>query len=161
VAFLQPHLAKLKSRKVWGIAAAALVIVLAAYIGQRRHASAARSTAPEETAAAAANARVPLEPSVEKASPAPAAAAAKKVLFKIASVPPGARVLVNGRAVGHTPLSVEVPAGADGKAYAELAFSLRGYQPLTVSTGGFGPEMALSQTLQPLAAPVRSSPEPR
>src|SRR5215831_11183257 len=159
VAWLQPHLAKLKSRKVWTIAAAALLILLVAYLGQRRHASAARSTASEEaTAEAAKAAPVPLDV-VRKAPPA-TPAGIKTVLFKVASVPPGARVLVNGRPTGRTPLSVEVPTGADGKAYAELAFSLRGYQPLTVSTGGFGPEMALSQVLQPLpAAPSR--PEPR
>jgi len=164
VALLQPYLAKLKSHKVWTIAAAALLIVLVAYLGQRRHASAARSTASEEATAEAAKAPpVPLEAAVQKAPPA-TPAGIKTVMFKIASVPSGARVLVNGRAAGHTPLSVEVPTGADGKAYAELAFSLRGYQPLTVSTGGFGPEMALSQTLQPLAAsppPPRSIPEPR
>ena len=161
IAWLRPHLAKLKSRKVWSIAAAALLILLVAYLGQRRHASAARSTASEEaTVEAAKAAPVPLD-AVHKAPPA-TPAGIKTVLFKVASVPPGARVLVNGRAAGHTPLSVEVPTGADGKAYAELAFSLRGYQPLTVSTGGFGPEMALSQTLQPLAAPPpRSVPEPR
>jgi hypothetical protein len=159
MAWLQPHLAKLKSPKVWSIAAAALLIVLVAYLGQRRHASAARSEAP--TAAEAAKAApVPLEEPVQKGPPATAGAVAKTVVFKIASVPTGARVLVNGRAAGHTPVSVAVPAGADGKAYAELAFSLRGYQSLTVSTGGFGPEMALSQVLQPLpAAPSR--PEPR
>ncbi len=164
MARLQPHLAKLKSRKVWSIAAAALLIMFVAYLGQRRHASAARSTLPEGANAEAARpAPVPLEAPGERASPSPPpAAVAKMVVFKIASVPPGARVLVNGRAAGHTPLSVDVPAGADGKAYAELVFSLRGYQPLTVSTGGFGPEIALSQTLQPLAAPPsRSLLEPR
>ena len=159
MAWLQPHLAKLKSPKVWSIAAAALVIVLVAYLGQRRYASAARSEAPAAEAAKEA-APVPLEEPVQKGPPATAGAVAKTVVFKIASVPPGARVLVNGRAAGHTPVSVAVPAGADGKAYAELSFSLRGYQSLTVSTGGFGPEMALSQVLQPLpAAPSR--PEPR
>jgi serine/threonine-protein kinase len=83
------------------------------------------------------------------------------VTFKISSDPPGARILLNGRSVGHTPLSVDVPATPEGKAFAELVFTLRGYQPLTVATGGFGPEVALSQTLQPLSSPRVAVPEPR
>src|SRR5262249_57325337 len=96
--------------KVWSIAAAALVIVLVAYLGQRRYASAARSEAPAAEAAKAA-APVPLEEPVQKGPPATAGAVAKTGGFKIARVPPGAPGVGNGRAARPPPVSVAVPGG--------------------------------------------------
>jgi len=144
----------------------ALVLLIAsiAYVSRRHPAEPSEAAAKtQEVAPAAVPAKpahgVPVEAKAEKPAPV-RVAVAKTVTFKIASEPSGARIVLNGRSVGHTPLSVDVPATPEGKAFAELVFTLRGYQPLTVTTGGFGPEVALSQTLQPLSSP-RAVPEPR
>ncbi len=47
-----------------------------------------------------------------------------------------------------TPISFDVPADAEGKAKAELKFTLKGYHPMIVITGGSN-EIALTQRLQP------------
>jgi hypothetical protein len=49
-----------------------------------------------------------------------------------------------------TPLTVELPANPLGEAMAEFHFSLEGYQPISVSAGGHGPEVVLTQVLQGL-----------
>src|ERR1700687_1976914 len=140
-----------------------LLIGAVAYVTRRGTASTPELPAKAQAVAPAPSkpTKGPLEVKAERPTPAPIqVAVAKSVTFKIASDPPGARILLNGRSVGHTPLSVDVPATPEGKAFAELVFTLRGYQPLTVATGGFGPEIALSQTLQPLSSP-RGVSEPR
>ncbi|HET9451712.1 MAG TPA: TonB family protein [Aggregicoccus sp.] len=85
---------------------------------------------------------------------APAAAAAQQaappvgpVRFRIASVPSGARVLWRGEQRGVTPLVLEVPAGEDGVARAELTFLLEGYNPERILAGGSG-EVFFTQRLQ-------------
>jgi hypothetical protein len=72
-----------------------------------------------------------------------------QVRFRVDSVPRGAAVSIDGRAAGVTPLTVELPANAQGEAMAEFHFALDGYQPISVSAGGHGPEVVLRQELQP------------
>jgi serine/threonine-protein kinase len=74
------------------------------------------------------------------------------VAFRILSEPVGARVLVNGKSAGLTPLVVHLAPGADGKASAELVFQQEGFQPLTVITGGAGPEVVVNERLEPLVS---------
>jgi serine/threonine-protein kinase len=80
---------------------------------------------------------------------APSTPAPKTVKFRISTDPQGAQVSVAGRRVGRTPVSFDVQANPDGTATAELLLTLRGYHPMTVITGGSGPEVVLTQRLQP------------
>jgi TonB family protein len=140
----------------------AMLIASIAYVSHRR--SDSTTELPKSQPAKLATPGAPsgqVEPKADQTSAAlNPPAAAKTVAFRISSDPAGARVLLNGRSVGHTPLSVDVQAASDGKANAELVFVLRGYQPLTVTTGGSGPEVVLAQRLQPIssARPVPSEP---
>jgi serine/threonine protein kinase len=91
------------------------------------------------------------EPVVAAAPPAaPAAepAAELVVRFRLMSQPTGARVYYKGQERGTTPLLLEIPKdkGQDTLT-AEFTFSLDGYQPETVITGGSG-EVVFSQKLQ-------------
>ncbi len=72
----------------------------------------------------------------------------KTVKFVVASEPPGATLSHDGKVLGVTPVSFNVPADAEGKAEAELKFTLKGYHPMIVITGGSN-EIALTQRLQP------------
>lgn len=78
--------------------------------------------------------------------------ALRPVTFRISSEPEGARVSINGRDLGTTPVTFDVVAGDNGEASAEVLFSLKGYQPLSVIMGGSGPEVVLTQRLQPSLA---------
>src|SRR5216683_3222879 len=87
-----------------------------------------------------------LESTVQPAAsttPAP-----KTVKFRVSTDPQGAQVIVAGRRVGTTPVSFDVDANPAGTASAELLLTLRGYHPMTVITGGSGPEVVLTQRLQ-------------
>jgi len=87
-----------------------------------------------------------LESTVQPAAsttPAP-----KTVKFRVSTDPQGAQVIVAGRRVGTTPVSFDVDANPAGTATAELLLTLRGYHPMTVITGGSGPEVVLTQRLQ-------------
>jgi serine/threonine-protein kinase len=75
------------------------------------------------------------------------------IVFRIVSTPPGARLFVNGKATGQTPLAVQLTPGADGKASAEISFKLDGFQPLTVITAGAGPEVLVNERLEPIVSP--------
>jgi serine/threonine-protein kinase len=70
------------------------------------------------------------------------------VRFVITSEPTGARVTYAGKSVGQTPLELKVPAGASGKARAELTFDLGGYTRATVMAEGQGPEVRFTQRLK-------------
>ncbi|MHB8872874.1 MAG: serine/threonine-protein kinase [Myxococcaceae bacterium] len=70
------------------------------------------------------------------------------VRFQVTSLPPGARVSFAGRDLGPTPLSFEVPSGSDGRAVAELTFTLEGYQPATLTVGGAGPVVPFEGRLE-------------
>jgi serine/threonine-protein kinase len=70
------------------------------------------------------------------------------VRFLVSSEPSGARVTYAGRALGTTPLELVVPPGAEGRASAELTFSLDGYQRATVKAEGEGTEVPFSYKLK-------------
>ncbi len=80
--------------------------------------------------------------------PAPSKPTPKLVKFRVSTEPQGAHVSMGGRSVGATPVAFEVPATSDGTATAELLLTLKGYHPMTVITGGSGPEVVLAQRLQ-------------
>jgi serine/threonine-protein kinase len=80
------------------------------------------------------------------------APAVASVLFKIDSEPRGARVSYGGKDVGVTPLELPVPAGAEGRASAELTFTLDGYQRTVATAEGEGPEQAFLQKLKKKSA---------
>ncbi|MFP2913618.1 PEGA domain-containing protein, partial [Pyxidicoccus sp. 3LFB2] len=75
--------------------------------------------------------------------------AVKPVRFLIASEPSGARVTYLGKDMGPTPLNIEVDPGEGGRASAQLTFSLEGYNRVTVTAKGEGPEARYTQKLQP------------
>src|SRR5262249_47616371 len=79
----------------------------------------------------------------EQGTPAP-----KTVKFRVSSEPSGATVSMGGHVLGTTPLSFDVAGNADGTATAELLFTMRGYHPMTVITGGAGLG-GLREKLQP------------
>jgi len=85
--------------------------------------------------------------------PAPSKPTPKLVKFRVSTEPQGAHVSVAGHSIGSTPVSFEVPANSDGTATAELLLTLKGYHPMTVITGGSGPEVVLTQRLQSKATP--------
>ena len=130
----------------------ALLIASVAYLTHRGSSAkpAPQRAQPTEVVESTA-APVPAPAKTEKPL-SPPARVAKAVSFKISTEPAGARVFLNGHSVGYTPLSVDVPAGSNGRANAELIFMLRGYQPLTVTTGGSGPQVVLTQRLQPISS---------
>ena len=139
----------------------ALLFVSVAYVTHRRSDAKPEPQRAQPTEAIASTAApVPAPVKTEKTL-SPPARFAKAVAFKISTEPTGARVFLNGHSVGYTPLSVDVPAGSDGRAKAELIFMLRGYQPLTVTTGGSGPQVVLTQKLQPISSSRPSSYESR
>lgn len=78
--------------------------------------------------------------------------APRTVKFRVSTDPQGALVSVAGRRVGTTPVSFDVDANAAGTATAELLLTLKGYHPMTVITGGSGPEVVLTQRLQARSA---------
>ena len=79
----------------------------------------------------------------------------KTVRFRVSTEPQGALVSLGDRNLGQTPVTFELPANADGTATAELQLRLKGYHSMTVITGGSGPEVLLTQRLQP--RPLRKS----
>jgi eukaryotic-like serine/threonine-protein kinase len=100
-----------------------------------------RASAPREAAAA----------TTTQAAAAPAAdrAEAEQVVrFRLMSQPTGAHVFYKGEERGTTPLLLEIPKekGQDTLT-AEFEFTLEGYQPETVITGGSG-EVVFAQRMQ-------------
>lgn len=87
-------------------------------------------------------------PKLEDSAASAEARAPKSVKFRVSTEPQGAHVSVSGKSLGSTPIAFDVPASADGTATAELQLTLKGYHPMTVVTGGSGPEVVLSQRLQ-------------
>jgi len=73
----------------------------------------------------------------------------RTVRFRVSTEPQGAFVSLGDRPLGQTPVTFELLAHADGTATAELLLKLKGYHPMTVITGGSGPEVILTQRLQP------------
>lgn len=73
----------------------------------------------------------------------------RTVRFRVSTEPQGAFVSLGDRPLGQTPVTFELLANTDGTATAELLLKLKGYHPMTVITGGSGPEVILTQRLQP------------
>jgi serine/threonine-protein kinase len=71
-----------------------------------------------------------------------------RVRFRVDTEPQGAKVTLNGREVGVTPLLLEVTRASDGMAHTELTFTMPGYNRATVTASGYGPEVAVLQKLQ-------------
>ncbi|MFL5348855.1 MAG: serine/threonine protein kinase [Hyalangium sp.] len=119
----------------------------------------------KEPSAATPQAHSDLTPEDLPDIPAPAAAPAapeaepQRVRFVITSDPSGARVTYAGKAVGQTPVELEVPMGDSGRASAKLTFELNGYTSVTATPEGEGPEIHFTQKLKkkPGSRPSRPS----
>jgi serine/threonine-protein kinase len=83
----------------------------------------------------------------------------EQVRFVIASEPSGARVMYEGKSVGQTPMELEVPADASGRASARITLELSGYMSVTATPEGDGPEIRFTQKLKkkPSSRPSRPS----
>ncbi len=82
-----------------------------------------------------------------------------KVTFRVLTEPRGASVTLDGKAIGRTPVDVQVRVPASGTAHAELALSLTGYQPTTVSASGESGRVVVKEKLRPLSAkPITGPP---
>jgi serine/threonine-protein kinase len=79
------------------------------------------------------------------------------ILFVIDSDPQGAKVQYQGRLLGETPLELPVSPDADGRASARLTFMLEGYQRITTTAQGEGPEVRFSQKLSKKKSGSRSA----
>jgi eukaryotic-like serine/threonine-protein kinase len=82
----------------------------------------------------------------------------KLVKFRVSTEPSGATISIGGRILGTTPLLFEVPGNEDGVATAQLLLTMKGYHPMTVTTGGSG-EVVLNERLQ-FRIPGRPPPSP-
>jgi serine/threonine-protein kinase len=87
---------------------------------------------------------VPPPPPPAQSSESPAG---KPVVFHVSSEPEGARVFIGTREMGTTPTVFDLPAGADGRATAELIFVLPGYPVQGATAGGSG-DVVLLEKLQ-------------
>ncbi len=74
-----------------------------------------------------------------------------RVTFRVETDPRGASVTLEGKPVGKTPLEVLVEVPPSGTAHAELAFSLNGYQPTTISASGEAGRIVVREKLKPVA----------
>jgi serine/threonine protein kinase len=103
---------------------------------------------------------LPEIPTPVEDKPAPVAEPQPQLVrFHITSDPSGARVSYAGKPVGQTPVQLDVPVGASGRASARLTFELNGYTPVTATPEGEGPEIRFTQRLKkkPGSRPSRSS----
>jgi len=144
-----------RAKRTWIFAPAALslLFILAFVLWRGRRSAPAPMPSVVTQATTHASKPIPVEvlPAIPSASSLPAEATVakpKKVKFVVASEPPGATLSREGKVLGMTPVSFDVPADAEGKATAELKFTLKGYHPMIAIAGGSN-EIALTQTLQP------------
>jgi serine/threonine-protein kinase len=141
----------LRNRKLVGAAvflSSAAIAFFGSYAITRRGVQRAQIAA---TANAAPNSLTPVAkppPPAPEDLPAPSKPTPKMVKFRVSTEPEGAHVSMGGHSVGATPVAFELPASSDGTATAELMLTLKGYHPMTVITGGSGPEVVLTQRLQ-------------
>jgi serine/threonine-protein kinase len=141
-----------RNRTYWYAAAGVLLFLVVAAVALTRRGS----KSPEPTAKIEAvikpNAPIQPLPIVERAVEGPvdvterAPAPPKAVKFRVSTEPLGATVSLDGRILGTTPLLFEVPGNPDGVATARLLLTMRGYHPMSVTTGGSG-EVVLNQKL--------------
>ena len=85
----------------------------------------------------------PPKPPEPKPAPAP-------ISFVVTTNPSGASVTRDGQVLGLTPLTFSLSPGENHSASAELTFALDGYQSVTVTAQGTGPEVFVKQTLPKL-----------
>jgi serine/threonine-protein kinase len=142
-------------QRPWVLAAPALLlVVILVFALWPRHRSPPTPAPPAVTQAIAPAGKPapveapPAKPLVTSLPPEAPIAVPKSVKFVIASEPSGATLSHNGKVLGVTPITFDVSADAEGKAKAELKFTLKGYHPMIVITGGSN-EIALTQRLQP------------
>jgi serine/threonine protein kinase len=140
------------NRTYWYAAAGVLLfLVVAAFALLRRGSNSSEPTAKVQGVVQPA---APVQPPkiTERAVEKPAdvtervPATPKAVKFRVSTEPLGATVSLDGRVLGTTPLLFEIPGNADGVATARLVLTMKGYHPMTVTTGGSG-EVVLNQKL--------------
>lgn len=119
--------ARSRPKAIYGIVAAALVMGVGLFAGglaweQHSAAQAAHAAADAAQAPAPPNAPTPAEPAIPPAPPAEP----DKVSVALESQPPGARVYLNGRPRGETPVRLNLERSSKP---LELAVKLDGYVP--------------------------------
>jgi len=142
--------------------AAVAVLVLAVGVLALRKPAEVVAVKPPPVAAVAAVAPVVTVVTVKKVTlPPPVQPEVQPVAqisFSIASNPIGASVTRDGVVLGMTPLSFSLPAGPDHSASTELTLTLEGYQTVTVTAQGTGPEVMVKQTMPRLKkTPVKKN----
>ena len=145
-----------RARGAWTFASAALTLLFVLGFVLWRGRANAPASVPVTPPITQASAPIPIEglPAIPSATSLPAEetlAKPKTVRFVVASEPAGATLSYDGRVLGVTPVSFDLPADAEGRAKAELTFSLKGYHPMVVVAGGSN-EIALTQRLQAQAS---------
>ena len=78
-------------------------------------------------------------------------AAPTKLVFHVESAPPGARVIVEGKTLGVTPIDLEQLLGQGNRASLDLRLEKDGFAPSNVRLTGGGGRLEVLQTLTPLA----------
>ncbi|MGQ0507086.1 MAG: protein kinase domain-containing protein [Myxococcaceae bacterium] len=81
----------------------------------------------------------------------------RSTTFRVMSEPTGAKVSMEGRTLGKTPLQFELPRNSSAK----LTFNLDGYVPTTVTAEGVAEEISLSKKLEKRPAAVSSTARPK
>ncbi len=71
----------------------------------------------------------------------------KLVRFRINTIPAGASLKVGGKVVGSTPVTFDVQPDGEGLASANVSLSLDGFQSLSFTASGYGPEVVMVQRL--------------
>ena len=74
-----------------------------------------------------------------------------KLVFHVESMPPGARVMVEGKNLGVTPIELEQVLGQGNRASLQLRLEKEGFAPADVKLVGGGGRLEVTQTLTPLA----------
>ena len=142
--------AKRTARKLFEAALVASLAALALAVSYGFSQPALSSHAARVNAAAPAPVSEAPSASTSAEEPGPALAPAlRTVRFRVSTGPQGAAVTLGDRSLGLTPVTFELLADGAGMASAELLLKLKGYHPLMVITGGSGPEVILTQRLQP------------
>ncbi len=83
-----------------------------------------------------------------------------EISFVVSTIPPGASVTRDGITLGVTPLSFLLPPDKDNSASAALTLTLEGYQTVSLTAQGTGPEVVVNQTLQKIKKPAVKKPNP-
>jgi serine/threonine protein kinase len=122
-------------------AAAGLVLVLGAALASRRPEAKPPPPAPppEVVRRDPVPTPPPVAPTLEPKS--------AEISFIVLSTPAGASVTREGQALGVTPLSFTLTPNDEHSASTELTFALEGYQSVTVTAQGTGPEIVVRQVL--------------